>query len=658
MTAPDGTVSTAAERRSLRGLGRDRRPVRSDAVHWRFHTTGTLTLRSTSGSVNVDTAISGKTGAVTIEAATDVNVNQSIANPRGDAPLTVTAGHDINVNATIDGRDDVLTGPSGAVTLTAGNDIDVNQNIVTRDSAMSLTAQAGSLAMAAGMGLFAGNGTISVTSGQTLNTGITSTTGALNLQSTGGAVNVNTAIDDTTGAVTIDAATAVNINQAITNLKTGDDLAITAGTDINVLAQVDGRGGVGGGAVTMTAGNDLAVTRSIATNDGAVSLTATAGSVTVPTGVEGFLNPMEWIVSAGNAPVSITSGGDFSLTSPVVTTGALDITSTNGNVKIAAPITDETGAVTITAGNAITVRHQVKSNNQPVTLKAGVGGITVNPIVDYDQTTTSSVNSGSGDLTLNSVGNVSILDSRGISSAATVTIDTRGQIVTGRIGDSAVTPATVRPQSVVLNADGGIVSFSTGYVGSVDATSSGGSITLTVAAPGKLRITTGTPGTTACPTCDINLTSSAFDTSLGPDVALNAGGSINLPAFRTTGTANFVARSGDLNLGKAFIDDGLVGSAGRDVNLSDLFWAVGGPLSLTAGRDFVTTADSPIHMSNGETLTMAAGRNLTLFLLETLGAVNLTATTGNITLNNDIGPHIVNNTGQPDFNPATRAWRR
>ena len=67
------------------------------------------------------------------------------------------------------------------------------------------------------------------TAGQTLNTGITETTGAVNLTSTGGGVNVNTAIPDTTGAVTINAATAVNINQSITNLKTGSNLAIMAG---------------------------------------------------------------------------------------------------------------------------------------------------------------------------------------------------------------------------------------------------------------------------------------------------------------------------------------------------------------------------------------------------------------------------------------------
>jgi filamentous hemagglutinin family protein len=658
VTAHNGAVTTAGSEGLSAGSGSvtvtSAQTLSTPAVE----TTGTVTLRSTGGSVNVDNPISGDTGAVTIAAAMDVNITQTIANPRSDAPLTVTAGNDINVNASVDGRDTALLGPSGTVTMTAGRDVNLNESIVAVDNALALTATSGTVNTAATKGLFAGNGTISVTAGATLDTGITSTTGALNLTSTNGGVNINTAIDDTTGAVSIAAATVVNINETITNLKTGSNLAISAGTDINVLAQVDGRNAVAGGAVTMTAGNNLNVTESIATNNGAVSLTATGGSVTVPIGVETFFEnnpmittddfhiPMQWIVSAGSAPISITSGDDFSLDSPVVTTGAFAVTSTNGSVNIAAPITDETGAVTITAGDAVTVRHQVKSNNQPITLNAGAGGITVFPIVDYDKTQTSPMNSGSANLTLNSVGNVSIQDTRGISSSATVTIDTRGQIVEGSIGYAATSGQT-RPQSVVLIADGGIVSFNTGNAGSVNATSSGGSITLAVFAPGSLRITTGTPGTTDCPTCDIN--TGGF---LGPDVVLNAGGSINLTASEA-GTVILTARSGDVNLDKVNVDQ-LAADAGRDVNLSDIVWVDGLPLSLTAGRDIVTTAMSPIHVSAGQSMTFTAGRDVILNVIETLGPVSISATTGDITLNNDIGPHIINLTTDPDFNPADK----
>ena len=657
VTATQGAVTTAANQGLFAGSG----PINVESGQTLStgitSTTGTLTLRSTNGSVNVDTAIGGDTGAVTISAAQDVNVNRAMSNKRSDAPLSVAAGRDIKVNAAIDGRDPSLSGSSGDITLTAGNDITLNQSITSRNGAIALTAQNGTIISAPATGLFAGSGTISETTGGTLNTGITSTTGALNLRSTNGGVNVNTAIGDTTGAVTINAATTVNVNQAITNLKTGNNLSVTAGTDINVLAQIDGRTGVAGGAVAMTAGNNLNVTRSIATNNGAVALAATTGSVTVPTGVEGPGLPMQWVVSAGNAPVTITSGANFSLNSPIDTTGSLAITSTNGNVTIAAPITDNTGAVTITAGNGITANHQVKSNNQPITLNAGVGGITVNTITDFDQTLLSPVNSGSGNLTFRSVGDVAILDTRGIATTSTLTIDTRSQILSGKIGDAAlVGPA--RPQSVILNADGGIASFSTGFANSVAATSSGGSITLTVSAPDLLRVTTGTAGTLDCPTCNINLSSSSPALGIGQDVVLNAGGSVNL-ANVLAGTLNVTARNTDVNFSQTGADQ-VTATAGRDVNLTDLFWngslpnsaMSGGPLTLTAGRDIVTTVSSPIHVSNGQTMTLSVGRNVTLNTLETLGAVNITATSGNITLNNDIGPHIVNATIDADFNPG------
>ena len=232
-------------------------------------------------------------------------------------------------------------------------------------------------------------------------------------------MTINRAIADTVH-VTISAATNVNINSTITNIKNGSDLSVTAGTNINVSNQIDGRSGTAaGGTVTMTAGNNIALTESIATNDGAVSLTATNGTLTLPIGVESYSNngtpngapppgytddiwtPMQWVVSSGNAPITVSTGGNFSLTSPLVTSGALSITSTSGDVTIKAPITNATGAVTITAGDALNIHHQVKSNDQDITLNAGAGGITITHapdpitglpilgnIIDYDFTNT------------------------------------------------------------------------------------------------------------------------------------------------------------------------------------------------------------------------------------------------------------------------------
>jgi hypothetical protein len=115
-------------------------------------------------------------------------------------------------------------------------------------------------------------------------------------------------------------------------------------------------------------------------------------------------------------------------------------------VTTAAPIADTTGVVTISAGDALVVNREIRTNDQAITLNAGTDiancsqaghcGITINQIVDYDYTLTSSVNPRNANLTLNAVGDVQILDSDGVATTQTLTIDTRGQLLTGRIGDA------------------------------------------------------------------------------------------------------------------------------------------------------------------------------------------------------------------------------
>ncbi len=653
VTAQNGTVSVDGDEGLFAGNGAVTVQSGQSLSTPTVVTTGPVSLTSTAGSVNVDQAISGTTGPVTIAGALDVNVNQAIANPRTGSTLRITAGSTINVNAAVDGRDTVLPSPSGTTTLTAGQHVVLNADVVTRDSALSLTATNGSVTWGSGKGLFAGSGAINVTSGASLTTGPTTTTGALAFTSTAGDVNVNTAIADTVGAVTISAARDVDVNQTITNLKSGASLSVSAGRDILVDALVDGRSGaVPGGTVTMTANRNVALNTAVATSNGAVSLTATTGTITMPNGVAGNGEPTAAIIETGDAPISLTTGGNFSLASSVTTSGTLNIRSTGGNVTIAAPITNQTGAVTVTAANALTVNHQVKSNNQNIVLTAGTGGITVNSIVDNDQTLTAPVNSGTANLTLNSGGNVSVLDGRGVASTGTLRIDARGQIVTGSVGKSTSGGAQY-PQNVVLIADQGIVSFSAPGPSNIDASSVGGSISLMVDSPSSLTVTTGTRGTTDCPTCNISI----LGALVGPDVDLNAGGNVTLGNTRG-GALLLTARSGDANINDLVASDFLTVSAGRDANLNNRLWigtnpAIGG-LTVTAGRDIVTTVDSPIHISNDQPLTFTANRNIVLNLLETLGAVSLTATTGSITLNNDIGPQITNSTSAPDFNPLDK----
>ena len=138
---------------------------------------GPISIRSKAGSVAVSGKMTGNGGAIAIDAALDVNVNNAITNPGAVSPLTISAGNDLNVNAAIEGRSPA-NAQGSAATLTAGQNVRLNKSVATQDAAISVTATQGTVTTAAGEGLFAGSGAISVQSGQTLSTGITSTTGA------------------------------------------------------------------------------------------------------------------------------------------------------------------------------------------------------------------------------------------------------------------------------------------------------------------------------------------------------------------------------------------------------------------------------------------------------------------------------------------------
>lgn len=667
LLATGGTVNVGAGKGVFTGTAPINVQSGGDLSTATVITNGSVTFTSTHGNVFVDTAISGTTGAVTINAAADVNINQSVLNIRSGNALNVSAGNDVNVNAQIDGRDGIA---GGSVSLSAARNVRLNQSVITANGAIGITTGQGTLTAAVDKGLFAGSGPINVATGAEYSTGILVTTGALNLRSNSGAVSIDTPISETTGAVSISAGAAVNINQPIVNIQTGANLSITAGTDIKVAAQIDGRNGVAaGGAVTMVAGNNIVINNNIVTRDGSIDLTATGGTVGIAEGRQ---------IRAGSAPISVTTGADFStgmappaIPDPgagvlvteqdrfdyvrnflkqyvtMVTTGPLNIRSIAGNVNVDAPISDATGAVTLTAGNAINVNQKVNSNNSPIVLNAGSGGIVVNANSDAcgsgGCTNAPEIDPKYADLTLNSVGNITIHDFGGVATPRTLTMDTRGQIVQGLVGVSqAIVPGTTtkktKPDRIVLIADGGIANFNAGSAGEIDATSVNGSIDLGVEGPGKLRITTLSPTG--------NISTGGF---IGDDVMLSAGGNVNL----STSFAGAVSLHAGSDVNIATVDvRSLVIEAGNNANLNtpaQTTWINDGGLSVTAGRDI--NATRPIHVPNSNVLTLAAGQNLTTGIIETLGPVHLSATTGNVTLNNDIGPHYAPTS---TFNPMDR----
>ena len=195
---------------------------------------GALAAISDSGSVSANGVIDGSTGNVFLIADQDVNINGAVLNTRTGSLLFATTGAgDINVNAQIDATGGV---PGGFVELDAANDLNVNASVTTNDGGIYLSTLTGATTFGAGTGLYAGSGEIVVDSQGTVTAGELSG-GLIDVVSNSGAITVGGAISGTGGAITLDAATQVDVNQSLP-IRRFSDLTITAGTDINVNAQV------------------------------------------------------------------------------------------------------------------------------------------------------------------------------------------------------------------------------------------------------------------------------------------------------------------------------------------------------------------------------------------------------------------------------------
>ncbi len=397
---------------------------------------GPLSLISTQGSVNINQGIgNSSTGNLLIQASGDVDVNQPIVSLSDGDSVTVTAGNDINVNAQIDGRSAPGSNPNGTLTMTAGRDIDLNKSILA--GGINLTASLGTVnapTMTAGTvtldangiphgeGLFAGTGPISVTAGGNLLSGVYVTTGPVSIRSTGGNINVDTKLAEILGNVIIQAdAGSVNIGQEIANIRSGSNLAVTAGTDINLNRQIDALDDsnplsitpVPGGSVSFAAGRDVLVNDHLATNNGAIAVTGGHTIIQKADGLDTYGAPLTKQVRAGNAAISVTSGGDMSLGS-LVTTGALNVASTSGNVSIDVPIYETTGNTTITAAKDINI-NQVAANTtsgSDLTMTSTGGQINVDAKVGpWDRATGETLNRNAlpgGNITLSAYGNINV----------------------------------------------------------------------------------------------------------------------------------------------------------------------------------------------------------------------------------------------------------
>lgn len=411
LTATHGAIAMAAGKALFSGKAPISLTAGADLYTGALVTSGILKLVSTGGSVYLNSPIDPNIRSMYVNAANSVAINQPVVMIRNGGELEVNAANDIAVNAQIDGRGGSA---GGTVSLTAGDDISLGNPIITANGKISLVADQGAILSTANAGLFAGNALIELSSFDSFSNPILSTGGPVTLRSVNGSVLLDREIDPAVAGLQVTAFEDVAINKELTTIKHGQALNINAGRDIDVNAQIDGRDGVAsGGSVTLSAGNDVNIDDHITTNNGAIDITATSGTIAQAAGKQ---------LRAGNASISVSTGGDLNSAS-YVTTGSLSIASTAASVNIDEPIYETVGDtdisaqsnvninqrivnvrslhdLTITAGNDINVDAQIGQDREEVTptgaitLTAGHDVIASEDVVTRDDDLTVTATTG------------------------------------------------------------------------------------------------------------------------------------------------------------------------------------------------------------------------------------------------------------------------
>ena len=336
----------------------------------------------------------------------DASVNANVTTTSGD--LILYAGHNVKVAKDMHldsatnvevraGKDAILDGDitakGGTATITATNDVEANGSVFTADD-------------------------VTINAGRNLavRRGVTSETGAINMDAATGDMNINapngvTAAKEITleagiGNINIEGdstikGTDVTIHTATGNVTSGKNTTVEATTD-NILVDASLRADMLGtlkaenGSVTVkaglgaTAGTVIAKDANIEANTGDIileedvtagdisldakrgyvitkSLTATDDSITVNAGIDATLNGN---LTAENGDVSVTAKNNAAITG-TVTANEVTLTATEGDLTVGNDITANGRMATLAAGRDIAVTGGIKAPAGGVDVVAG-----------------------------------------------------------------------------------------------------------------------------------------------------------------------------------------------------------------------------------------------------------------------------------------------
>ena len=416
---------------------------------------GNINVSSAAGNIILnDDLVNVGAGNITVTAS-----NGTITEGIGKGIYTGTGAITLGAGAPGMTTGIISTG-GGNVSLNAGSGgLSLNDFIVTNGGAVTATTT-GALSVAATKGIFTTSGAINL-SGAPLNVaGTLSSTGATTLNSTG-AVTLSSIIGATNGALNVTGNT-IAVNAALLNMASGANLGLNATNGIIVNAQIDGRGGVTGGAASLTSTNGaIALNESIITNNGAITVNAVNGNVTTAA-TKGLFSgggavtvsggagvaARDILASGGNILVS-SAAGNIDLNGDLLTsgTGSITVAASSGSVTTAAgkgTFTTGTGAISQSAGGAGTLTTgAIGSGGGTVTLGGGTGGITLGGTVN--------VSGGAGGVTMNSAGAINAAGFGIFTDSGAINLSGAGNVVLGAVGTTGAAAITSSAGGVTLD---------------------------------------------------------------------------------------------------------------------------------------------------------------------------------------------------------------
>ncbi|OGT79553.1 MAG: hypothetical protein A3H91_15460, partial [Gammaproteobacteria bacterium RIFCSPLOWO2_02_FULL_61_13] len=567
---------------------------------------GTITLRASTTSQNIEIAGGGATAGLDLTAAEIAAINDGFSSitigdvTNGTGTVTVAGAISFDDNVTLVGgaiaSNATLTSAANAVTFTARSTNITDGNGATSNvDASSLTASA--------------------VTGINIDTTIATLTSA-NVTGTG-AIDIS----DTAGGMTVTSATTAD--GAITLNATGGDLTLTTVTatgTANITGTTTTSGNIVVGNVT-AAGDNVSLTTAAG---GAINEDGTADAAADITAATATLSSATGIGAAAQLEIDLTT-----LTSATVSgTGAINLSDTAGGLVVTTATTND-GAITLSAvgGNLVMTTVTATGTARNISASTTTGNIVVG-----------NVTATGDDITLNAGG--AIEEDGAADAAADITSGTATLTSANGVGDAAqleVNLTTLTSASTTAAGADINISDTAGGLAVTSATTNDGAITFN-ATSGDLTLTTVTATGTARNVTATTTTSGNIVvgnvTAAGDNVSLTtaAGGAINedgtadaaadiTAATATLSSATGIGAAAQLEIDLTTLTSAMVSGTGA-INLSD-----------TAGGLVVTTATT----NDGAITLNTVSGDLTLSTVTATGtARNITASTttsGNIAVN-------------------------